>query len=124
MCYIDRFLTLAGPCIIIQFKYINQADATVLQTYYLRFYVAQHVSGVSTPSSGAYNCINSFWFYLGALVVAALLVVGQTTTNNAATFIVQQQIQSLLTFRRLMSYIYGAPILDVSRSHTTTQHSR
>ena len=26
----------------------------------------------------------------------------------------------LLTFRRLMSYIYGAPILDVSRSHTTT----
>ena len=31
---------------------------------------------------------------------------------------------SLLTLRRLMSYIYGAPILDVSRSHTTTQHSR
>jgi len=30
----------------------------------------------------------------------------------------------LLTFWRLMSYIYGAPILDVSRSHTTTQHSR
>ena len=34
----------------------------------------------------------------------------------------------LLSFRRLMSYIYiyiyGAPILDVSRSHTTTQHSR
>jgi len=31
-----------------------------------------------------------------------------------------------LTLRFLMSYIhiYGAPILDVSRSHTTTQHSR
>ena len=29
-----------------------------------------------------------------------------------------------LTLRRLMSYICGAPILDVSRSHTTTQHSR
>jgi len=29
-----------------------------------------------------------------------------------------------LTLRRLMSYVYGAPILDVSRSHTTTQHSR
>ena len=29
-----------------------------------------------------------------------------------------------LTLRWLMSYIYGAPILDVSRSHTTTQHSR
>ena len=32
----------------------------------------------------------------------------------------------LLTLRRLMIYIYiyGAPILDVSRSHATTQHSR
>ena len=29
-----------------------------------------------------------------------------------------------LTLRRLMSYIYGVPILDVSRSHTTTQQSR
>jgi len=29
-----------------------------------------------------------------------------------------------LTLRRLISYIYGAPILDVSRSHTTTHHSR
>jgi len=29
-----------------------------------------------------------------------------------------------LTIRLLMSYIYGAPILDVSRSHTTTRHSR
>ena len=30
----------------------------------------------------------------------------------------------LLTFRLLRSDIYGAPIFDVSRSHTTTQHSR
>jgi len=29
-----------------------------------------------------------------------------------------------LTLRLLMSYIYGAPILDVSRSHMTTHHSR
>ena len=30
-----------------------------------------------------------------------------------------------LTLRLLMSlYIYGAPILDVSRSYTTTHHSR
>ena len=32
--------------------------------------------------------------------------------------------QLQLTLRRLTSYIYGAPILDVSRSHTTTEHSR
>jgi len=38
-----------------------------------------------------------------------------------------QKIQThflCLTLRLLMSYTYGAPILDVSRSHTTTQHSR
>ena len=29
-----------------------------------------------------------------------------------------------LTIRLLMSYIYGGPILDVSRSYTTTHHSR
>ena len=29
-----------------------------------------------------------------------------------------------LTLRLVMSYIYGAPILDVSKSHTTTHHSR
>jgi len=33
-------------------------------------------------------------------------------------------IQACLTLRSLTLYIYGAPILDVSRSHTTTQHSR
>ena len=37
--------------------------------------------------------------------------------NNCSTFIE-------LTLRWLMSYIYGAPMFDVSRSHTTTQHSR
>jgi len=39
-------------------------------------------------------------------------------------FSLQFLIMNLLTLRRLMSYIYGAPILDVSRAHTTTQHSR
>ena len=29
-----------------------------------------------------------------------------------------KSLLSKLTLRRLMSYIYGAPILDVSRSHT------
>ena len=38
--------------------------------------------------------------------------------------ILSYYITVILTLRLLMSYIYGAPILDVSRSHTTTQHSR
>ena len=35
-----------------------------------------------------------------------------------------QYLNDTLTLRSLTLYIYGAPILDVSRSHTTTQHSR
>jgi len=40
--------------------------------------------------------------------------------------LLKRDLVGSLTLRRLMSYIYvyGAPILDVSRSHTTTQHSR
>ena len=43
------------------------------------------------PSSGAYSCINSVWFYRWSVVVTVLLVVfwpvitGQTTTNSTAT---------------------------------------
>jgi len=36
----------------------------------------------------------------------------------------KKEEESKLTLRSLTLYIYGAPILDVSRSHTTTQHSR
>ena len=43
---------------------------------------------------------------------------------HVVTFTFHYQLIHLLTLRLLMSYIYGAPILDVSRSHTTTQHSR
>ena len=39
-------------------------------------------------------------------------------------FITGNILDLSLTLRWLTSYIYGAPILNVSRSHTTTQHSR
>jgi len=39
-------------------------------------------------------------------------------------YIIPDDRLTTLTLRVLMSYIYGAPILDVSRSHTTTHHSR
>ena len=55
---------------------------------------------------------NFFHYYTS--VYANLLFYWQTVTFRSIT----------LTLRLLMSYIYGAPILDVSRSHTTTQHSR
>jgi len=52
----------------------------------------------------------------------------QSVTEQATVMLTHktrnQGIYLTLTLRRLMSYIYGAPILDVSRSHTTMQHSR
>ena len=44
-------------------------------------------------------------------------------TVQAMHLALQQDKRLYLTLRVLMSYIYGAPILDVSRSHTTTNHS-
>ena len=41
-----------------------------------------------------------------------------------STWTLTSEINWKLTLRLLMSYIYGAPILDVFRSHITTQHSR
>jgi len=43
------------------------------------------------PSSGAYNCISSLWFYRWSVAVAVLLVwqTCQTTTNNAAQMAVK-----------------------------------
>jgi hypothetical protein len=59
----------------------------------------------------------------------------ETSTPSGISFTASRYIRLLsgnavdffttaLTLRLLMSYIYGSPILDVSRSHTTTQHSR
>ena len=63
---------------------------------------------------------------LGSLVtLAAMSEVSNCLMHCIAHY---TAMSALLTLRRLMSYIYiyiyGAPILDVSRSHTTTQHSR
>ena len=44
--------------------------------------------------------------------------------DPGSEFYLKGSLEGILTLRWLMSYIYGAPILDVSRSHTTTQHSR
>jgi len=57
-----------------------------------------------------------------------LALLDSSVTNAPSIKILCPQKNGLfhkcLTLRLLTSYIYGAPILDVSRSHTTTQHSR
>src|SRR5215475_2541731 len=88
LCGNKAYLTLADPCIIIQFKYINQPEATVSQVYYLTFCVAQHVSGASTPIIRSLQLHCQPLVLPWSVVVAALLVV-VWPTNNAATTTLQ-----------------------------------
>ena len=55
-------------------------------------------------------------------VVRSMKPLSTQSTNKMQQLL--KFITCRLTLRWLMSYIYGAPVLDVSRSHTTTQHSR
>jgi len=41
------------------------------------------------PSSGAYNCTRSLWFYRCSVTIGSLLVAVETTTNNAQTATLQ-----------------------------------
>jgi len=66
------------------------------------------------------------WFPFGVRMGYIQMRVGCICSLYITTFCTLVLLGYLLglTLRLLMSYIYGAPILDVSRSHTTTQHSR
>ena len=66
---------------------------------------------VSSPFLNPFNPELNPFCYLLALLAHHFLHVSRITVKS-------------LPLRLLMSYIYGAPILDVSGSHTTTQHSR
>jgi len=51
------------------------------------------------PSSGAYNCINSLWFYRWSVVVAALLVVehDQQRSNRHAPTVKPEAVNALVS---------------------------
>ena len=62
------------------------------------------------------KCANTLWKGRGELTLLKV--------NVIEGYMIHIVTISLLTLRLLMSYICGTPILYVSRSHTTTQHSR
>ena len=71
----------------------------------------------------SYRRISAFSFFpLTIKPTRCTIFNSNESTNQMQQF--HRFITCRLILRRLMSYIYGAPILDVSRSHTTTQHSR
>ena len=65
-----------------------------------------------------------YFFCFNGGILVCVEVFGLAVVDMSAAQ--KREYKYSLTLSRLMSYIYiyGAPILDVSRSHTTTQHSR
>jgi len=88
---------------------------------------------VPTFSSGTvcslYKVFNNvpFWAQFTQFCAHFFLPTFRNNTSVSSSRIIQSH-RTILTLRLLMShiyiYIYGAPILDISRSHTTTHHSR
>ena len=66
------------------------------------------------------ECGHSLWA-IGIISVRRIESIHIACQGSVTTL---QTTQPNLTLKSLTLYIYGAPILDVSRSHTTTQHSR
>jgi len=65
-----------------------------------------------------YRISSVYWLHIYPVLIGVCVVHCAATRPNRFCK------RRILTLRLLMSYIYGAPILDVSRSHTTTHHSR
>ena len=82
--------------------------------------IASHYTNYTTPAHSRYNVLS-----LNPLNPELNPICYLLALLEAHHFLHVSRIRvKLLTFRLLMSYIYAAPILDVSRSHTTMQHSR
>jgi len=113
ICHTVTVLNTVGNCntmvSIIILYYNLMGLPSYMRSVVDRNVVMRHipVSGFLNPLSPELNPI----CYLLALLAHHFLHVSRIRVK-------------LLTIRLLMSYIYGAPILDVSRSYTTTHHSR
>ena len=91
--------------------------------------------GFSTTTMVMWTCLNVTFMciilvgnHLDAQLLLWYVYLNPLHVSSNCVLILRRTI--VLTLRRLMSYIYiyiyiyGAPFLDVSRSHTTTQHIR
>ena len=119
-----------------------QCQPTALSSFSNRIWMFYSLSKIITLSRQRYNLIshvdwercllnpnNRLFSFLKAYVrkEKCLIFIHRLLFSTESTNQMQQILKFItchLTLRRLMSYIYGAPILDVSRSHTTTQHIR
>ena len=136
-----------------EWEYMDKVCISCTETNTMRARNDIPISNVDKGHSGIYmtrlNIIRKFPFTLEPSLCHRVLVNsvrtlqseicydGQTRSSSCVLQFHQEEVYEhltdinnnifqllTLTLRWLMSYIYGAPILDVSRSHTTTQHSR
>ena len=115
---------------IIEFWYIVASCWIFLYEFYYDARIHEHQTLVlvcNLQVSAASGILTDHWvFWKWCVWYRAPMVVPERLSKRRCKTTFRQAykyIQSL-TPRRLISYTYGAPILDVSRSHTTTQHSR
>ena len=122
LCYMSISLILPRLFVLILvYKPKAAKYAALIFVIFTILFVFSHIQIISSAfrSQTSLNNVNPLKPELNPIcyLLAALL--------GARHFLHVSRIRvKLLTFRLIMSYIYGAPILDVSRSHTTTQHSR
>jgi len=114
LCFVEFYVLLTMH--LGSFLINNPVDA---QFFFVYIYSnSLHISSTTVFIIRRINCINPLNPELDSICYLVALL-------GAHHFLHVSRIRvKSLTFRLLMSYIYGAPILDVSRSHTTTQHSR
>jgi len=109
----------ASLCLVFEIHYKQNYFTAVCSKikYNIKIHVYGNICGCFVPTCVPCTSLNPLNPELNPICYLLALL-------RAQHFLHVSRIRvKLLTFRLLMSYIYGAPILDVSRSHTT-QHSR
>jgi len=118
---------------IVRFKIGSANKCVTTERYFVPEYILLRFIIINLCVYFCCDVLYTIKFTAFQLTVEMLVIWTINKTVNTLTSIVtlllnitldRHCIPRTLTLRRLMSYIYGAPILDVSRSHTTTQHSR
>ena len=106
-------MTPQSPCLVVTntFRY-HLCNCCLITKDPILLYVSKTLQRLTA------HTVTSLWFWMLLLCNACYSLTPQVSRRPSSVWTLW------LTLRWLMSYIYGAPILDVSRSHTTTQHSR
>ena len=119
-------------CFVTGSKYIQRFFFGTVSAWWrwLLVYEPKHLAVTSrniTKQSVLFVCYSPYINPFSSLSYDRSKASSKASSPHSAiqSFLLQMRVPSpSLTLRLLMSYIYGAPILDVSRSHTTTHHSR